>query len=80
VFFKVGQIVQSAAGRDKGLFMVILALEGDYALIADGKERKIKKPKKKKLKHLFPTNTETPPGELLTNRSLRRILLSFNQN
>ena len=42
---KIGMIVRSAAGHDKGNFLVITAVEGDFAFIADGKERKLEKPK-----------------------------------
>lgn len=53
-----GQVVFSKAGRDKGLAMVVLEVEGEYLFLADGKHRPIKNPKKKKLKHVQPTNTE----------------------
>ena len=31
-------IVQSAAGRDRGELFAVLAVEGEYLLLADGKE------------------------------------------
>ncbi len=50
----IGAIVQSKAGRDKDdYFIVIGKLDNDYCLIADGKNRKLSKPKKKKIKHLI---------------------------
>ena len=48
----VGSVVRSLAGRDKGNCFIVLMSEGDCALLADGKLRKVQKPKKKKLKHL----------------------------
>ena len=49
----VGQFVLSTAGRDKGrVHVVSAAAECEYLFIADGKTRKIDKPKKKKLKHI----------------------------
>ena len=53
--FHIGQIVFSKMGRDKGLALIIMALEGDFAYLVDGKTRPLEKPKKKKLKHLQPT-------------------------
>ena len=51
-----GQIVYSKRGRDAGLpFVVVAATEG-YAYLADGKLRKLAKPKKKKGIHIQPTN------------------------
>ncbi len=49
-----GCVVTSVAGRDEGREFVVLDLtkDGQYAVIADGKLRKVEKPKTKKLKHL----------------------------
>lgn len=49
---RIGQVVRSICGRDGGKFFLVLSLQGDVALIADGKVHKIEKPKRKKLKHL----------------------------
>jgi ribosomal protein L14E/L6E/L27E len=68
--FVRGLAVHSKAGRDKGRFFVVLALEGDYALIADGDLRKIDKPKRKKLKHLGVTNTLLPETQLTSDKTL----------
>ncbi|MGN0600976.1 MAG: hypothetical protein ACI4YB_08030 [Oscillospiraceae bacterium] len=73
---KIGMIVRSAAGHDKGNFLVITAVEGDFAFIADGKERKLQKPKKKRLKHLKLTNTVIDTDNL-TDKGLRKIINSF---
>ena len=47
-----GRIVVSTAGRDKDRYFVVLSVNGDYCLIADGKVRKVDMPKNKKVKHL----------------------------
>ena len=70
---KRGMIVRSAAGRDKGRTMVILSTDGDFAMIADGKLRKLASPKKKRLKHLRFMNT-TVDMQDLTDRKLRKLL------
>ncbi len=47
-----GDIVKAIAGRDRSSYFVVMAVDGDYALICDGKSRKTDKPKRKKVKHL----------------------------
>lgn len=50
---EVARAARSKSGRDKGrLFLIIEVLESPYVLIADGKLRRLERPKKKKLKHL----------------------------
>ena len=75
---KIGMIVRSAAGHDRGNFLVITAVEGDFAFIADGKERKLVKPKKKRLKHLKLTNTVIDTDNL-TDKGLRKIISSITE-
>jgi len=53
---KRGMIVFSKNGRDKGLAMVVLDVQDEYLYLADGKTRTLQKPKKKKAKHVQPTN------------------------
>ena len=72
-----GSVVRALAGRDKDGFFVVLGVEGPYALIADGKRRRIQSPKRKKLIHLAPTNT-VYQGSIETNPQLRKALREFN--
>lgn len=72
-----GSVVRALAGRDKDGFFVVLGVEGSYALIADGKRRRIQAPKRKKLIHLAPTNT-VYQGSIETNPQLRKALREFN--
>ena len=46
-------IVRSDAGRDQGKLFIVLAVEGEYLLLADGKGRKAESPKRKKRKHVL---------------------------
>lgn len=72
--YKVGNVVISKAGRDKGRKMVIVGLDKQgYCLVADGKLRKIEKPKRKKLMHVKLTNAEKVTAN--TNKQLRAICL-----
>ena len=72
-----GMTVQAKAGRDKGRFFLILKIEDGYAYIADGKTRKLEKPKKKKLIHLAATKL-IKDVEGLTNRQLKEYLAWAN--
>lgn len=55
---KVGQIVKSKAGRDKGrVFLICQLVDEEFLLVCDGDLRKLSRPKKKKVKHLVIYNT-----------------------
>ena len=50
---EVGRVVFSKAGRDAGHhFVVVAVLDEDHVAIANGCQRKVDNPKKKKIKHL----------------------------
>ena len=79
-------IVRSGAGRDKGKLFVVLAVEGEYLLLADGKSRKVESPKRKKRRHvLFVSSEETrlsekiKSEEKITNSELRRTLAASRE-
>ena len=79
-------IVRSDAGRDKGKLFAVLAEEGEYLLLADGKSRKVESPKRKKRKHvLFVAADETRvsqkiiSNEKVTNSELRRTLAAYRE-
>ena len=79
-------IVRSDAGRDKGKLFVVLAVEGEYLLLADGKSRKVESPKRKKRRHvLFVAADENrlsekiKSEEKITNSELRRALAEYRE-
>ena len=79
-------IVCSDGGRDKGKLFVVLAVEGEYLLLADGKSRKVESPKRKKRRHvLFVAAEETRVSEKIknnekvTNSELRRTLAAYRE-
>ena len=41
-------IVKSIAGRDAGSLFFVLATEGDFLLLADGRRRRVENPKRKR--------------------------------
>ena len=56
MLLQTGQIVYSKAGRDRGTPFVIVAVEGDFVYIVNGESRPLARAKKKKGKHIQPTN------------------------
>ncbi|MCI8342485.1 MAG: RNA-binding protein [Firmicutes bacterium] len=51
-----GQVVYSKSGRDKTLPFVVLSIDKEYLILADGKKRTLEHPKRKKNKHVQKTN------------------------
>ena len=50
---EVGRVVLSRAGRDQGhVFVIVDVIDEHYVAIANGCQRKVDNPKKKKIKHL----------------------------
>lgn len=82
----IGQIVVSAAGRDKGdKFVVLCIIDSQYVYISDGRTRKLEKPKKKKLKHLKKLKfvaedikDKLESGDKLSNSEIRKLLKSID--
>ena len=71
---EIGRVVCSKAGRDKGGFLAVVGYEGEYLLLADGKERPLERPKRKRGIHLSVTGTVLEGYSLRSNRELRRAL------
>ena len=71
---KVGQVVRSLAGHDKGELMVIAGFENNRVLVCDGKHRKLEKPKCKNPRHLTETDVFLEPDSMATNKMLRKTL------
>jgi ribosomal protein L14E/L6E/L27E len=71
---KVGQVVISTAGHDKGDLLVIAGFENEKVLVCDGKHRKLDKPKCKNAKHLEGTEKFLEPDSMATNKMLRKSL------
>lgn len=79
-------VVLSVAGHDMGMLFYVIDTDGVYVSLANGKERKVEKPKRKKLKHVRklprPDSSLTAKirsGEPLLNSELRRELAKIRQ-
>ena len=78
-------IVKSIAGRDAGDLFFVLAAEGDFLLLADGKRRRVEQPKRKRTKHVMLVGESDAPvarkirsSEKITNSELRRAIAALS--
>ena len=72
-----GSVVKSIAGHDRGIYSVVVGFEKGFPVIADGKLRKIEKPKRKNPKHLIVTTRIVLLSEKHSNRALREELWPY---
>jgi len=77
----LADIVVSLNGRDAGRRFIVVGTKDEYSMIADGRGRRIEKPKLKKNKHLKledkaegPIADKLKDNERVTNNELRRFL------
>ena len=77
-------LIVSKAGRDKGQLFFVIDADEQYVYLADGKSRKLEKPKRKKRRHvLFVAADESrladkiKRSEKITNSELRRTLAAY---
>lgn len=75
---KEGMIAKSIAGHDKNRFYLIVSVTSDKAFIADGKRRKLEKPKEKSFKHLRGTKDIADVTLYNSNPKIRRLLKPYN--
>lgn len=71
-----GSVVRASAGRDCGGFFVVVSADDNYCFIADGKSRKLANPKRKNIKHIYPTNSMIDINGI-TDKRLRILLKDF---
>ncbi|MDR0863159.1 MAG: KOW domain-containing RNA-binding protein [Oscillospiraceae bacterium] len=84
---QVSDIVQSLRGHDAGASFFVVAADDIFVSLADGKTRKLEKPKRKKRKHVAlvsrrDTNLteKLRNGDRVTNAELRRALTEFRDS
>ena len=77
----VSDVVISAAGRDRGELFYVIGTDPEFLLLANGKDRSLEKPKRKKRKHVQKVlRSETRvagklrSGDKVLNSELRRDL------
>ena len=77
-----GRVVISKSGRDKGIMLVTLRIEGEYIYLTDGRQRPVEKPKKKKIMHIQLTSHTIDLSQFektgLKNSDIRTFLSSVS--
>ena len=79
-------MIVSLAGRDKGQLFFVIDTDDQFVYLADGKSRRLEKPKRKKRRHVqaaFQTESRIAEkirnGEKVLNSELRKELASLGQ-
>ena len=71
--FTKGSVIIAAAGRDSGAQFVVVDTDGCFCYIANGKSRKLDKPKRKNIKDIRITDSMIDLNDI-TDKKLRRLL------
>lgn len=85
VGLKIGQLVFSKAGRDRGRpFLVLRVTDDGFAYVVDGELRRVARPKRKNVKHLQPTGqiaqelaAKVEAGKTPTDAEIRKALAAL---
>ena len=75
---KIGTVVKSLKGRDKDKYFCVVCIEDEYVLLCDGKERKLAKPKRKKIKHVQITQAKLQTQTLQEDKHINKAIKSLN--
>ena len=85
--FNISDVVISTAGRDQGKLFYVIGTDPVYLILANGKDRTLDKPKRKKRKHVQKVlRSETRVveklirGDKVLNSELRRDLAAFSRD
>ena len=84
--FMIADVVIPTAGREAGKLYYVVKTEGEYIFLANGKDRSLEKPKRKKRKHaekVLRSETRVAEklrnGDKVLNSELRRDLAYFSR-
>lgn len=84
--YEIGSLAKSLAGRDKDNLFIIIEESGEYVTLVDGKFRTLKKPKRKKKKHVQPIhekdetlNKKLIDGEQVTDEEIKYFIKCYKR-
>lgn len=69
-----GRVVKSLAGRDCGKLLAVIEADEKTALVCDGKERPVDRPKRKNVRHLLPLDSVLDEETIKRNKALKKAL------
>lgn len=72
-----GTVARATAGHDKGGLFFVMAQEGEYLFLANGRQRKMGEPKRKKLRHVVLSSTKYPLPH--SDKGIRRALFALEK-
>ena len=85
--FNISDVVVPTAGRDQGKLFYVIGTDPVYLMLANGKDRTLEQPKRKKLKHVQKVlRSETRvaakllAGDKVLNSELRRDLAYLSRD
>ncbi|NCB62344.1 MAG: hypothetical protein EOM52_01835 [Clostridia bacterium] len=73
---QTGRVVRSLAGHDRGDLYYVVGEEDEFLFLANGKQRKVSSPKRKKLRHTAEEGTVSLTAPVTDGR-LRAALAVF---
>lgn len=76
--WKQGMVVRSLCGRDKDSLLCVVAADGAYVFVCDGKERPLERVKRKNPKHVLVTPHMLSLQDLQSNRAVKQALKKFS--
>ena len=83
----ITDVVIPTAGKETGKRYYVVGVDGDYVLLANGKDRSLEKPKRKKRKHaekVLRSETRVAQkllsGDKVLNSELRKDLAQLSQD
>ena len=84
--FNISDVVMSTAGRDQGKLFYVIGTDPVFLFLANGKDRTLEKPKRKKRRHIQKVlRSETRvaakllSGDKVLNSELRKDLAFFSR-
>ena len=84
--YNISDVVKATAGRDQGKLFYVIGADEQFLLLANGKDRPLDRPKRKKRKHVQKVlRAETrvaaklASGDKVLNSELRRDLAFFSR-
>ena len=80
-------LVEATAGREQGKVFLVIDVQDEFLLLADGKYRKLEAPKRKKCKHVHPlpgdcgrVAEKIRRNEKITNSELRKAIAAYRDS
>ena len=86
--FRRGELVVCTAGRENERLMCVIAFDGEYVYLCDGRLRTIEHPKKKSKKHIQPVKKAVNheirekllQGASVRNEEIKRAIKVFKKD